>query len=113
MNNKDKEELREIIQDEVSKQLNKYFEKEPTQSQYGDIKERLYFYYSDTYDNSDIELENALKYIQSNYYYKAIELRYKKDYTYEVIAEIMGVDYTTISRNEKKLLKKLIAYVNK
>ena len=34
MNNKDKEELREIIQDEVSKQLNKYFEKEPTQILY-------------------------------------------------------------------------------
>ena len=113
MDNKDKEELREIVRDEVSKVFGKYFDKEPTQSQYNDIKERLSFYYSDTYDNSDIELEKALKRIESNDYYKVLELRFKNNYTYETIAGVIEADYTTICRNEKKLLKAIIAYIKK
>ena len=37
----------------------------------------------------------------------------KNNYTYETIAGVIEADYTTICRNEKKLLKAIIAYIKK
>lgn len=55
------------------------------------------------------KIENALDKVRNDKYFKIIELKYLKQTakTDEEIAEIMGKDRTTISRNRKRLINSI------
>lgn len=52
---------------------------------------------------TDGEITEALKSIESDAYYKIIPLNFRYGYSLERIAELYGVDVSTIKRNKKRL----------
>lgn len=57
------------------------------------------------------EINRALKKIKDDEYYMIIEYKYFEHMTDENIAELMGVDTTTVWRNVGKLARKMIYYL--
>lgn len=52
---------------------------------------------------TDGEITEALKSIENDAYYKIIPLNFRYGYSLERIAELFGVDVSTIKRNKKRL----------
>lgn len=52
-------------------------------------------------------IDNALDTIKHDKYYSIIDYRYFREMSYKEIGEILYLDRTNVSRNDKRLLKKL------
>lgn len=68
---------------------------------YKEVSERLTRFF--TLDAPDDDLSQALDKIQSDRYRHILWMFYRDGYTVEEIAERIGVDVRTVSRNKKRL----------
>ena len=97
-----REEIEEIIQLTLSELIRKKLLKDPEDIAYRLISHRLFQHWMPV-SNPDYELEKVLKQLESDRYIYAILLFYRDRCTVETIAERMGVDVRTVSRNKKRL----------
>lgn len=88
---------------EIEKQIDTLKKKLTKMNDLTDIQDMLFSYYANGYP----DMTEKLNRIACNRYFEIIELYYDKQYTIEQIAEIMGRDVSTITRNKKKLLLKM------
>lgn len=97
-----REEVEEIIQITLSELVRKKLLKDPEAIVYKLISHRLFQHWMPA-ANPDLQLEEVLKELEDDPYIYAILLFYRDRCTVETIAERMGVDVRTVSRNKKRL----------
>lgn len=64
------------------------------------------------YIKPDPDVTQALSQMKDMAYYEILEMYYKHNWTLESIAEDLGVDISTITRNKKSLCIKLFNLIN-
>lgn len=72
---------------------------------YHEITARLRQYFRD--GETDPEVAEALQKVEGDQYYKIIPLYFRYGYTIESIAETLGVEVSTVSRNKKRMSLKI------
>ena len=73
---------------------------------YKEASERLRKYYDD--GERDKLIAAALDKVESDPYYKIIPLFFRYGYTLPQIAEVFGVEISTVSRNKKRLSLRIL-----
>ena len=101
MTGENKKELEAIMDTFIAKLKKNNLLKNPSESIYQDISQKLYGYYK--YGEKDVKLKSALSNFQEDIYFNIIPFFYKNKYTIDNIAEIMSCDTSTIVRNKKRL----------
>lgn len=96
------EEVAEVVQTVISVLIRQKLLKDPEDIVYRMISHRLFQHWMPA-SNPDYELEKVLKQLESDRYIYVILLFYRDLCTVETIAERMGVDVRTVSRNKKRL----------
>ncbi|MBO5921766.1 MAG: hypothetical protein J6S92_13655 [Oscillospiraceae bacterium] len=97
-----REEVSEVVQTTLSYLLRQKMLKKPDEIVYRMISERLFQHWMPA-TNPDLKLERILKELDADPYIFAVLLFYRDRCTVETIAERMGVDVRTVSRNKKRL----------
>ena len=102
------EEIRDIVR-ETLRELQK--QGMLREQWYTKISKRLRDYYKAVPGMEDRRITEALNEIRSDPYYEVIPLHYNGCVTLEDIAEIRGVDVSTITRNKKRLCMMIYEYL--
>ena len=102
------EEIREIVRETMRELQRAGMLREQW---YAKISKRLRDYYKSVPGMEDRRITEALKLIRSDPYYEIIPLHYEGSVTLEDIAEIRGVDVSTITRNKKRLCMIIYEYL--
>lgn len=79
-------------------------------ARYTEAAEMLTRFYAD--GETDLVIRSALKTISSDQYFKLIPLAYDYGYTNNQLAEVFGVDVTTVKRNKKRLCLQILSAVD-
>ena len=80
-----------------------------TRAEYPKAAKMLFDYYAN--GEQDERITEALKEIEGDLYFEAFEAFFRKEQTVEDIAEVYGVEVSTISRNKKRLSLKVYELV--
>lgn len=79
-------------------------------ARYTEAAEMLTRFYAD--GETDLVIRSALKTISSDQYFKLIPLAYDYGYSNNQLAEVFGVDVTTVKRNKKRLCLQILSAVD-
>ena len=74
-----------------------------TDGRYTDVSRQLRNYYKAMPGAEDADISKALQTLREDPYFEIIPLYYDGNVTLEDIAEIKGVDVSTVTRNKKRL----------
>ena len=96
------DEVAEVVQTVLSYLIRQKLLKDPEDIAYRMISHRLFQHWMPA-NNPDLQLEEVLKELEDDPYIYAIILFYRDRCTVETIAERMGVDVRTVSRNKKRI----------
>ena len=77
---------------------------------YAEISERLFEYYQ--HPKRDTAMGEALKKIESDYYFEIVPQYYRSKVTIDWIAEGYHCEVSTITRNKKRLCLRLYSILN-
>lgn len=78
-------------------------------AEYPKAAKMLFDYYAN--GEQDERIKEAIKEIEGDLYFEAFESFFRKEQTVEDIAEVYGVEVSTISRNKKRLSLKVYELV--
>lgn len=93
--------VQEVIQMTIRELKRNGMLKEPRDTAYPEISARLRAFYKD--GGTDEDMRRALAVLAGDKYSKIIPLYFDYGYTIEEIAEVYGVEVSTITRNKKRL----------
>lgn len=100
----EKAEIAEIVRMTINEMLKKNLMRTPESVAYKTISDRLAVYYAPyTMPHSDAQLAAALDVIKNDKYFIILPMFFRNRYTVEEIADRLGVDMTTVTRNKKRL----------
>lgn len=94
------DEVKRIVALTVRQMKKEGMVKEINEIMFEEISKRLCYHFNEGYSE---EIAKVLNEIKTDSYYTIIPLYFGKRMTHEQIAEKMGVDVTTITRNKKRL----------
>lgn len=97
----DKQEVKEIIEMTIKELKKEHMLKETMDAIYVDVSERLTKYYRN--GETDLKIKLALEEFKDDLYIEILYLYYRDNMTIERIAEELGVDISTVTRNKKRL----------
>ena len=106
-------EVQSIIQATIKELKRQELMKSAVTVAYQEISERLQRHYAPLSGQDDKELSDALDEIKGDKYRHLLWMYYRDGYTIEEIAEQLGVDVTTVTRNKKRLCLELYGIINK
>lgn len=78
---------------------------------YSEVSELLRAYYNG--GETDKAVKQAIKALDGDRYAKIIPLYYGYGYTIEQLAEVMGIETSTVTRNKKRLCLKLYDLIDR
>lgn len=96
-----KQEIREAVKEVVKELKRSHMLKNEADAIYSDTSSRLFRYYEGGEHNEAIKA--AISEFENDQYKDIIPLYFKDKWTIEAVAEIMGVDVSTIVRNKKRI----------
>lgn len=106
----DEQTIRDIVRATISELRKSGMLKSHDEIAYSEMSSKLRLYYkSDRPKN----LVAALKEIESDPYFEIIPLYYQRGFSHEKIAEILGVETSTVTRNKKRLCLMLYNRIQK
>ena len=97
----DEAEVKRIVRITISELRTQELLQDVERAAYKEISERLVKFFS--LDAQDDDLSSVLEQIKSDKYRHILWMFYRDGYTVEEIAERIGVDVRTVSRNKKRL----------
>lgn len=105
INNMTKDEVKEVVADTVAELRKTGLIRRYDDVAYSEISSRLYAHYKD--QAKDAELADALEKIKTDEYFDIIPQYFQQKLTVDWIAEAYRCDFSTISRNKKRLCLRL------
>lgn len=105
MSGADRELIEQIVNETIRQLRRDGLLKDARDIAYHEITARLTQYYRD--GETDPEITEAIGKLAGDQYSKIIPLYFRYGYTIEAIAETLGVEPRTISRNKKRLSLKI------
>lgn len=97
----EREEIRQIVRETIDELKRSGILRSYNEMAYAEVTSVLNAYYDD--GECDTAVTEALRKIEGDTYYKIIPLYFSYGYTIERIAEVFGVEVSTITRNKKRL----------
>lgn len=94
-------EVKQIVKDTIDELKRGGYLRTESEMIYTDMAVMLSAYYSG--GQNDEAITSALRTVETDHYYKVIPLYYSYNYTIQRIAELYGVEISTIVRNKKRL----------
>lgn len=108
----DEKQVKAIIQMTIDDLLRRNLLERDDAQVYKQISERLSLFFS-SIGVQDDDLQAALDHIRADKYRHIIWMFYRDGCTVDEIAERLGVDSRTVSRNKKRLCLEIYRYINK
>lgn len=107
MNNTEKNEIRSFIDYAIEKAIKEFKKKgilkDASEVAYAEVSKELTAYYLEDLGEFNSEIRQALDDLRLDPYIDIIPLYYSENRTIEDIAEVLGVDVSTVVRNKKRL----------
>lgn len=97
----EREEIKLIVKETIEELKRSGILRSYNELAYAEVTSVLTAYYEG--GESDTAVTEAIKGIEGDTYYKIIPLYFSYGYTIERIAEVFGVEISTITRNKKRL----------
>lgn len=97
----EREEIKLIVKETIEELKRSGILRSYNELAYAEVTSVLTAYYDD--GECDAAVTEALRTIEDDTYYKIIPLYFRYRYTIEKIAEVFGVEVSTITRNKKRL----------
>lgn len=107
MNSTEKKEIKSFVDYAIEKAIKEFKKqgilRDASEVAYSEISRELTNYYSVDFGEYYLEIKKALEDLRLDPYIDIIPLYYSEKRTIENIAEVLGVDVSTIVRNKKRL----------
>lgn len=103
------EEIRQVVSLTVKELMKEGMTKEFDDVIFEETKRLLSYHFNEKYSE---DVARVLNDIKTDEYYPIIPLHYGKGLTHEAIAEKMGREVSTITRNKKRLCKEIYKLLN-
>lgn len=103
-------EVKQIVKETIIELKKQGFLKDDESLKYAEAASMIKRYYTE--GETDISIRTALKTISSDPYSKLIPLAYDYGYSNLQLAEVFGVDVTTVKRNKKRLCLQILSAVD-
>ena len=97
----DEQTIKRVVIETINELRKQGMLKEPNDTAYSEVSAMLQAFYDN--GESDKEIGRALEKQKGDMYFKIIPLYFGYAYTIERIAEVFGVEISTIVRNKKRL----------
>lgn len=94
------EEIKKVVRMTVKAMKKEGMTKEFSDVMFEEMSKKLFYHFNEGYSE---DIAKALNDIKTDIYYSIIPMYYGKRMTHETIAEKMGVEVSTITRNKKRL----------
>ena len=105
MNSKEKGEIKAFIDYAIEKAIKEFKKqgilRDVSEVAYSEVSKELYRYYDNV--EAQMDIKKALEDLRHDPYIDIIRLYYSEKITIENIAEVLGVDVSTVVRNKKRL----------
>ena len=95
------EEIRRVVSEVLDELIKRDMLRPSDKIAYSNVSDRLYDFYEA--GAKDYDVQTALKELESDPYYMLIPLYFSELKTIDQLAEIFGVEVSTITRNKKRL----------
>lgn len=95
------EEIRKVVSEVLDELIKRDMLRPSDKIAYSNVSDRLYDFYES--GAKDYDVQTALKKIEADPYYMLIPLYFSELKTIDQLAEIFGVEVSTITRNKKRL----------
>lgn len=108
------QDVQAIVQQTIRELMKQDLMKSAVTVAYSEISERLRKFYAPFHSQEDDkELAEALEHLKKDRYRHILWMYYRDGYTIEEIAEQLGVEVSTVTRNKKRLCLELYGKINK
>lgn len=95
------EEIKKIVSEVLDELIKRDMLRPSDKIAYSNVSDRLYEFYES--GAKDYDVQTALKKIEADPYFMLIPLYFSELKTIDQLAEIFGVEVSTITRNKKRL----------